>query len=44
MTMYLNFKNNIFIKYFLSKLFLWDVLGTKISDPQKKCGELQKAA
>lgn len=41
MTMNLNF-NNVFIKYIVSKLFLWGVMGTNISDPQKECGKLQK--
>lgn len=43
MIMNLNLKDNVFVKYFFSKLFLWGVMGTKISDPQKECGELQKA-
>lgn len=42
MIMNLNFKNSVFIKYFSFKIIFWGVMETKISDPQKECGKLQK--
>lgn len=41
--MIINFKfKDILIIYIFSKLLSWGVMETNISDPQKKCGKLQK--